>query len=126
SSRGLSLRPGRLVRQGREALLDPLRRDAGQARQLGARLGLSLHDAPDDRRALAVLGLAGEFEPDAVRVVEVDAEQPRYLRERPDVVDAARLEPRLDLAEPVGRDGEGAVLHRADRVAVAGRLLAFR
>jgi hypothetical protein len=75
--------------------------------------------------ALAVLGLTGEFETDAVGVVEVDAKQSRKLRNRPDIVDAMRLQPRLDLAEAFGRDDKGAVLHGADGIAVARRLLPF-
>ena len=72
---------------------------------------------------LAVFGLAGKFETDAVRVKEVDAEQSRKLWDRPNVIDAARFQPPLDLSEALRCNDEGAVLHRADRVVVAGRFL---
>ena len=44
----------------------------------------------------------------------------------PDIVDTARFQPLLDLAEAHGRDDEVAMLHGTDRVAVAGRFLALQ
>src|SRR5579875_3868459 len=114
------------VRQRGEALLDPLLRDPRQGRQFGAGFGLALQDARDHCRRRAVPGLAGEFEPDAVRIVEIKAEQARQLRDRADIIDTARLEPLRDLAEPFGSDDKGAMLHRPDCVAVAGWFLALR
>src|SRR5439155_18944028 len=117
--------PGSLGQRG-QPFLDPLPRDPRQCREFAASLGLGLRHAADHRRRFAVLGLARKFETDAVRVVEIDAEQPRKLRDWPDIIDAAALQPRLDFAEPCRRDDKGAMLHPADGVAVARRLLAFR
>src|SRR5439155_26481655 len=96
------------------------------AGQFGARLGSRLGNAAQYFRIFAVLRLAGKFEPDAVRIVEIDADEAGQLRDRSDIVDAARLQPRLDVAKARSGHDEGAMLHRADRVAVAGRLPAVR
>src|SRR6516162_10072745 len=114
------------VWQGGEALFDPLRRDARQASEFGARLRPGLHDARDHRGRLAVVWLASKFEADTVWVIKIDSEQPRELWDRPNIVDTARYQPRLDLAEALGGDDECAMLHGPDRVAVAGGFLAFR
>src|SRR6266851_10404161 len=111
--------------QRRQAFLDPLGRRAGQAGEFGARLGFRLGDASDHFGHLAVLGLAGEFKADPVGIVKIDAEQTGQLRDRPDIIDAARLEAGFNLAEARSGHREGTMLHRADRVAVTRRLLTF-
>ena len=58
--------------------------------------------------------------------VKVNAKQARELRDRPDILNAARSQPRLDLPEPLGRDDEGAVLHGANGVTVASWFFALR
>src|SRR5260370_766247 len=76
--------------QRREAHFNPLRRDARQSFELSARFCFCLGDAGYHRGRLAVFGLAGKFEANAVRVIEVDTEQSRELRDRTDILNAAR------------------------------------
>ena len=73
-----------------------------------------------------VIELAGELEADAVGIVEVDAQQSGELCNRTDIVDAVRFQAGLDLADALGRHDKCAVLHGADGVPVAYRLLPFR
>jgi hypothetical protein len=91
----------------RRGHLDPLRHDARQGREFVTRFRFRLDDAGDHCGCLAVLGRAGEFEADAVGVVEVDAKQSPELHNRPDIVDAVRFQPRLDLAEALRRHDKG-------------------
>src|SRR6202011_556595 len=87
------------------------------------RFRFRLGDAGDYRGCFAVLRLTGEFETDAVGVIEVDAKQSGELHNRPDIVDAVRFQARLDLAKALRRHDEVAVLHGTNGVAVAHRLL---
>src|SRR5262249_33344288 len=112
-------------RQRSEALLDPFRRDARQSFELSAGFCFRLGDARYHRRHFAIFGLASKFKADTIGVIKVDAEQSRELRNRPNVVDGLRFEPRLNFAEALGRHAESAMLYGADGVAVADRLLPF-
>jgi len=105
-----------------EVLFDRFRRDARQSFKLGTGFCFRLGNAGHDRGHRVVFGLAGKFEVDTVRIIEIDAEQSRELWDRPDIVDAARNQPRLDLTGALGRDDEGAMLNGTDGVAVAGWL----
>src|SRR5262249_28172447 len=100
--------------------------DAGQRLEFAQRLGLALGAAFDHIRRVAVGGLAGEPEANSVRIDEVDAVEARHLHNRTDVGDVVRLEPLVNLAEPIRRHHKRALLHRADGVAIGGWLLAFR
>src|SRR5262249_51325319 len=113
-------------RQGGEALINPLQRDARQSFEFSARFCFCLGDAGNYAGHLVVFGLASKLETVDVRVINVDREQPRELRDRSSVFDAVRSRPLFNLAEALGRNDEGAMLHTTYGVAVAGRLLALR
>ena len=85
-----------------------------------------LDDAGYHHGRLAIFGLAGKFEADAVRIIKVDAEQSWELRNRPDILDTAVSQPRLDFPEPLGRDDKGEMLHGTDGVPVSGWFFAAR
>src|SRR5262249_45834988 len=80
---------------------------------------------PTTGRMLALAGLAGDLQADAVGVVEIDAPHARQLLDRTVIGDAMCLEPRLIFGEAPLGDDEGAMLHRADGVARGRRLLAL-
>ena len=74
--------------------------DASQSFELSAGFCFRLGDAGYYRGRLAVFRLAGKFEPNAVRVIKVDAEQSRELRDRPNIFDIPRSQPRLNFPKP--------------------------
>src|SRR5206468_10414168 len=110
--------------QRRDHLLDPRGVNVRDGAQLVACLALRLGHTRQHRRPVPILGLAGELETDAVGIVEVDAEESWQLWDRAVVGNGVALQALLDLAEPRRRHHERAVLHGADGVAIAGRLLA--
>src|SRR3989442_9227873 len=96
----------------------------GQGAQLGKRLALGLAPALDD--AWLALLLVREFQANAVRVEEVDRIGLAADIDRAEILDVRPPDSVQHVVELLLADCERHMLHRADRVAVAPRLGAFR